>query len=179
DQIASLSYAEAPFGIQRHRLDADGYDDTDLWLFPYGLRLYNHFAWRVPIDDTHTRTMGAWADLSAGERPGGDWPVTFSPPPSERGKTPADAIHPIATYRMDRLVFQDWMAVETQGPICHRENERLATADRGVALLRQILKREIEKVQQGLDPMGTLRDPENDTVDTFIQHYIAMMEKFP
>jgi hypothetical protein len=78
---------------------------------------------------------------------------------------------------MDRLRFQDVTALETQGPISARETERLATADRGVVLFRTVLKREIEKVQKGLDPMGVVRDEDAPAIETFIQSYVEMVKR--
>src|SRR5207249_98685 len=49
DELAGLEYTEAPFGIKRHRIDTSGYDDTDLLVFPLGARIYNHFAYKVPV----------------------------------------------------------------------------------------------------------------------------------
>ena len=90
-----------------------------------------------------------------------------------------DAVYPNATYSMAKRQYQDLMAMETQGPIAARENEHLATADRGVALLRTVLKREIEKVQQGLDPIGVIRDPNHDLIDTYVHVYMDMVRRFP
>jgi hypothetical protein len=42
-----------------------------------------------------------------------------------------------------------------------------------------VLKREIEKVQHGEDPIGVIRDPDHDLVDTNIQTYIEMVQRFP
>ena len=33
-------------------------------------------------------------------------------------------------------------------------------------MFRQMLKREIEKVQNGQDPMGVVRDPHHEIIDT-------------
>jgi len=44
-------------------------------------------------------------------------------------------------------------------------------------LFRTVLKREIEKVQQGLDPMGVVRDPSAAPVDTSVQAYIDMVRR--
>jgi hypothetical protein len=145
---------------------------------------------KVPIDDTHTRRYSVVVDLvgdSSPERvsPGGSYgtPIgsngTIEYSIDSVGKSPPDAIHPFATYRMDQLLFQDFTVLETQGSIAAREHEHLATSDRGVALLRTILKREIEKVQRGLDPIGVIRDPGQDLVDTYIQTYIEMTQRFP
>ena len=51
------------------------------------------------------------------------------------------------------------MAWETQGPIAKRQLEKLGTTDNGVILFRNMLKRELAKVERGEDPMGVIRDP--------------------
>ena len=59
------------------------------------------------------------------------------------------------------------MAWETQGPIADRTTERLATSDRGIVMLRELMNREMDRVEQGLDPKGVVRDPaENEMLDT-------------
>ncbi len=70
---------------------------------------------------------------------------------------------------MDMVQSQDHMAWETQGPVYDRTNERLTSSDRGVILLREVMFREIKKVQQGQDPLGTIRDPANNPfIDTHL-----------
>jgi hypothetical protein len=87
-------------------------------------------------------------------------------------KEPPGTLHPFALFKLKCVLAQDHMAWETQGPIADRTNERLATSDRGIAMLRQMLKREIEKVQMGLDPMNVYRDPDHTIVDTKLQESI-------
>jgi hypothetical protein len=67
---------------------------------------------------------------------------------------------------MDVLRYQDFMVLETQGRIAPRDTERLATSDKGVVLLREIMLREIRKVQEGRDPLGVIRDPARAVIDT-------------
>jgi 5,5'-dehydrodivanillate O-demethylase len=75
---------------------------------------------------------------------------------------------------MDAVQAQDHMAWETQGPIADRTRERLTSSDRGIVLLREVMFREIKKVQQGLDPMGVVRDPaKNPLLDTHLMESIA------
>jgi 5,5'-dehydrodivanillate O-demethylase len=57
------------------------------------------------------------------------------------------------------LDAQDIMAWVTQGPVADRSVERLATADRGVVQFRKMLRRELDRVAAGQDPMGVVRDP--------------------
>ena len=62
---------------------------------------------------------------------------------------------------------QDHMAWETQGPIADRDGR--AAGDhrpRHRHAAREMLKREIEKVQMGLDPMNVYPDPNHGMVDT-------------
>jgi 5,5'-dehydrodivanillate O-demethylase len=183
-ELVALEYTEAPFGIKRHRVDANGYDDTDLMVFPSSARIYNHMSIKVPVDDTHTMRFTLFVDLQL-DRPPAERVASRAAgtvavlPERELGKSAPGLVHPDATYRMDKLPFQDLMALETQGPIAPRENEHLATGDRGLVLLRNLLKREIEKVQQGLDPIGVIRDPARDLIDTYIDIYIEMIQQYP
>src|SRR5439155_198808 len=73
-------------------------------------------------------------------------------------KNPPDALHPYTKFRMDAVQAQDHMAWETQGPIADRTRERLTSSDRGIVMLREVMMREIDRVQQGHDPMGVVRD---------------------
>jgi 5,5'-dehydrodivanillate O-demethylase len=91
-------------------------------------------------------------------------------------KNPPDALHPFTRFRMDAVQAQDHMAWETQGPIADRTTERLATSDRGIILLRQVMFREMKKVQQRQDPMGIIRDPaKNPAIDTHLMESIAQI----
>jgi 5,5'-dehydrodivanillate O-demethylase oxygenase subunit len=179
DDLQVMEYSETPYGIKRRQIHKNGYDDTDLIPFPLTQRIFNDISVKVPIDDTHTRQYSIYTDIAfdgPAERNEGR-PIEYYVEFTGDGKNPSNAIHPEAKYRMDRLRFQDVTALETQGPISPRENERLATADRGVVLFRSVLKREIEKVQQGLDPMGVVRDEDAPPIETFIQSYVEMVRR--
>jgi 5,5'-dehydrodivanillate O-demethylase len=61
---------------------------------------------------------------------------------------------------------QDSMAWETQGHLTDRATEHLGVGDEGVIELRKLLKEQIERVQQGLEPIGVIRDPaKNKLID--------------
>jgi hypothetical protein len=83
-------------------------------------------------------------------------------------KNPPDAIHPFTRFDMTIDVqCQDHMAWETQGPLSDRTHERLATSDRGIVMLREMMMRELDKVEKGFDPLGVIRNPaENTVIDT-------------
>jgi 5,5'-dehydrodivanillate O-demethylase len=170
-----LEYREDPFGITRKQVHKNGYVEVDLLIFPQTQRLLNHYSVKVPIDDTHTRNFRIFVDptpwgtddRSAEDVVNGH--IAYYSETTAEGKSPPEATHPFARYRMDVLRFQDFMVLETQGAVAARENEHLATSDRGVVLLRNILKREIEKVQRGEDPIGVIRDPERNIIDTHLE----------
>jgi hypothetical protein len=65
---------------------------------------------------------------------------------------------------MDSVNYQDLTIMESQGPISARENWRMATSDRGIEMLHHMLFREMDKVAQGLDPVGVCREPDDPTV---------------
>jgi len=56
------------------------------------------------------------------------------------------------------IPYQDMTAWVGQGPISPRTNEHLGTSDAGVILYHKMLLEEIEKVERGEDPLGTIRD---------------------
>jgi 5,5'-dehydrodivanillate O-demethylase len=130
------------------------------------LRQANATQIRVPADDTHTEIffvhfMPVEPDASYDDA---NTDVLFIPP----FKNPSDALHPQARFILDSVLPQDHMVWETQGPIADRTVERLATTDRGIVLFREILAREIAKVAEGIDPLGTVRDSNQSTIDTFL-----------
>jgi 5,5'-dehydrodivanillate O-demethylase len=127
---------------------------------------------RVPMDDTHTKVYFVrFFPSENGEIVEQDeLPVEYIKP----YKNPPDALHPYTKFRMDMVQAQDHMAWETQGPIADRTTERLTSSDRGIIMLREVMFREMKKVQQGLDPMGIIRDPaKNPFIDTHLLESIA------
>jgi hypothetical protein len=52
-----------------------------------------------------------------------------------------------------------WDAQVSQRPIAIHANEHLASSDRGVALMRRMVREGIEAVEQGEDPKGLVREP--------------------
>jgi 5,5'-dehydrodivanillate O-demethylase len=190
DDLETMEYTETPWGVKRRQVRRSGYTDTDLIAFPAVQRIFNDFSIKVPIDDTHTRQFSVYSDLGIGwsagryenmqpsdelQAPAGT--IEYYVEPTGESKNRPDAIHPVATYRMDTIRFQDVMATETQGAISDRTVERLGTADRGVVLFREMLQREIAKVQQGLDPIGVVRDPANGVTETFIEAYVDQVKR--
>jgi 5,5'-dehydrodivanillate O-demethylase len=113
---------------------------------------------RVPVDDTHTRVFR----------------VNFVPSTSEKSPPEEDAPFEYSQlksrerqYNWNMVAAQDSMAWETQGPITDRTQERLGVGDEGIIVLRKLLKQQIEKVQNGLDPIGVMRDARKTDVIEF------------
>ena len=158
DDIEKFEFYEFPYGIMKKRTYKNGSIDEHPLIFPNILRQGNATQIRVPMDDTHTKIFFVRfyppADGGAVQEPR-DPEVEYVQP----YKNPPDALHPFTRFRMDQVQAQDHMAWETQGAIADRTRERLATSDRGVVMLREIMKREIAKVRQGLDPLGLVREP--------------------
>jgi len=174
DDVDYFDFFEVPYGIMKRRVFKNGRVDEHPLIFPNILRVGNATQIRVPIDDTHTQVYIVHFDpTDDGSIPEdqGDPPVTYIEP----YKTPVKALHPVARFRMDETQAQDHMAWETQGPIADREHERLATTDRGVVMLRNLVKREIERMQQGLDPKSVQRDPDHAIIDTNLTETIRLM----
>jgi 5,5'-dehydrodivanillate O-demethylase len=175
DDIEKFEFYETPYGIMKRRTYRNGLVDEHPILFPNILRHQVNTQIRVPMDDTHTWIVF----ISFIQSPDGSIvdeaeesiPVRYVKP----YKDPGSALHPYTRFDISTDVqAQDHMAWETQGPIADRTVERLATSDRGVVMLRQMLKREIEKVQMGLDPMNVVRESDG-VIDTMLQDSIEKL----
>jgi 5,5'-dehydrodivanillate O-demethylase oxygenase subunit len=171
-----IAFDEFEFGVYKRRLLEGQTEDADDWktghpvIFPNMLAVgsggghlwkVHSYQLRVPIDDEHTMHY---------------WYYAFEPP--EDAEVPAHLLDrlyfhemPVRdehdAYMLDTIGVQDVMAWESQGNIAKRDLERLGTTDEGVILYRQMLKRELARIEAGHDPMGTLRDPARNTLIQF------------
>ena len=68
-------------------------------------------------------------------------------------------------YLVDFVDGGDIMTWVTQGAIADRTRELLVDTDRGIVLYRRILQREADRVAQGLDPLGVVRDPSDGVIE--------------
>ncbi len=161
-----IAFREFEHGITKHRLLAGHSEDSDDWrighpvVFPNILSVgngdetsrYYAFQIRVPVDDTHTMHL---------------WYTAYMPPKGETvSQHLLDKVYVYdVPYRnkdgdfiIDNIDGQDMMVWITQGAIADRTLENLGASDNGIALYRRVLRREIKKVEEGLDPMFTFRD---------------------
>ena len=172
DDVERFDFYELPYGLMKQRIYKNGMVDEHPVIFPNILRQGNAGQIRVPMDDTHTKIYFVRFFPTADGSPVDDDepPVEYIQP----YKNPPEALHPYTRFRMDAVQAQDHMAWETQGPIMDRTCERLTTSDRGVILFREVMMREMDRVQGGLDPMGVIRDAaHNPMIDTHLMESIA------
>ncbi|HLI21682.1 MAG TPA: Rieske 2Fe-2S domain-containing protein [Stellaceae bacterium] len=152
-----IAFDTFKYGFYKRRLLEGEPETSDDWtvghpvLFPQilaqGAAENPGFQIRVPLDDTHThqimyRTM---------KRKPGAAPLPIK---VVRKRVLDDNGKLIA----NTIPIQDCIAWIGQGPVSDRTREHLATSDRGVALYHKMLFENCDRVEQGLDPMGVIRD---------------------
>src|SRR5581483_10820445 len=188
DDVKGFEFYVNAFGIVKRRTYVNGQVDEHPLIFPNILRAGPRTEIRVPMDDTHTWHLTVAFEPIADELGGEEAEplVQYIPPfkepandlPPRAQFLPAADIarhHPAATaqqaelrevLRLTQVMAQDYTMWETQGAIADRTTEHLSYSDTGVALLRRVLRDNIARVQQGLDPLGVIRDPEHRMIDT-------------
>lgn len=123
--------------------------------------------WAVPIDDTHTMSLGfrrcregeeALAEESFRRR---DLAMTADRPYEERQRRPDDP-----------------EAMVGQRPIAIHALEHLATSDLGVVQFRRLIRQGIQAVQRGEDPPGIVRTP-GQIIPTYAQDTVLHIPPAP
>jgi hypothetical protein len=102
--------------------------------------------WVLPIDDTAFRIYTAGRVKSPGELS------------QIRSRFQGRLWHELSEEEHQRFPG-DYEAQVSQGPITAHSEEHLTSTDRGVAMLRRSLRRQVEAVARGEDPIGVTRDP--------------------
>ena len=150
------------FGIMKHRL-LEGEDPatSEEWnvghpmLFPLalaqGAQGAASFQFRLPVDDTNT----VQTFYSTRKRKPGAAPKPFAMTYEQLFDDP----NAIATVPGDKIANQDFIAWVSQGAISDRVNEHLTATDQGVILYHKLLLDNAQKVADGDDPLGIIRDP--------------------
>lgn len=154
------------FGIIKRRVVAGRTEEDDDWrighplVFPIMVRVGSSgqhvFQIRVPIDDLNTRHF---------------WYTCWRPP----GASKAPMQQAVPSYRVpwqdergdfivDTIPGQDIMTWVSQGGIADRTTEQLASSDIGITLLRKLLLHQLDAVERGEDPIGVLRNPEQNGI---------------
>ncbi len=140
------------YSAYRKLEDGREMDRVTLALFPHvrivpDVRLIGgpakSIGWVVPVDDTNFRLFHAMRV-----------PQDFKGRVSTREKLWSQM-----TEEEHQRFPGDWEAQVGQGPISYHYEEHLATSDKGVVMLRRLLKKQIQIVREGGDPMGVVFDP--------------------
>ena len=130
-------------------------------MFPNFARAVNDLQIRVPVDDTHFTYFLIRAHwLQPGEKAHQEKIPYFHIP------LPIDMQGNVHWNHLDAHATQDMAAWLGQGPIADRTKELLGESDKGVRLLRQMFKEQIQVVANGGDPMNVFRDPEEAKTST-------------
>lgn len=121
----------------------------------------HNIQFRTPVDDEHIMHYNVCFLPSTTRMPiDEDPPFEHAPFKDANGN-----------YLLDFVTAQDAYAWEAQGPVTDRTQEHLGTSDRGLLILRKLVKEQIELVQQGGDPLGVIRDPaRNVCIDLDVVH---------
>ncbi|MEJ7801194.1 MAG: Rieske 2Fe-2S domain-containing protein [Ilumatobacter sp.] len=115
----------------------------------------NNLSWALPIDDTHTRVYAMVRKPK--DRPAQGLAVYAD------GKSWFDL-----TDDEHQRYPGDYETQVGQGPITLHTEERLASTDRGVSMVRRQFKEQVRRVADGLDPTGV----NFDTADA-LQRFVA------
>ena len=149
------------YGIMKRRLLEGEPETSDDWtvghplIFPnmlaVGIANQPSFQYRVPVDDSNTLQFA--------------YRCTVRPPGAE--PKPVMVRHSSlfgadGSVTPDNVPTQDMLAWVEQGPINDRTTEHLATSDKGVILYHKLLHEQMERVERGEEPMGIVRNPEDN-----------------
>ena len=119
----------------------------------------NNMSWALPIDDTTTRVYALVrkprSDAPQGLPVYGEGKSWFDLSPEEHQHYPGDYETQVG-----------------QGPMTLHSEERLATSDRGVSLVRLQFKDQVRVVAAGGDPVGTSFDADGPPIELIAGNYI-------
>jgi phenylpropionate dioxygenase-like ring-hydroxylating dioxygenase large terminal subunit len=116
--------------------------------------------WTVPVDDTNTRVFrmvhidkqNEWGAQKHAQ-------LRFG----QHGGRP---------YKESQLRPGDYEAFVSQGALPDHSAEHLASSDRGVVMLRKLLKAGVRAVEEGKDPKGWLDESSTGVIPTYTQDTI-------
>ncbi|MBC2665993.1 aromatic ring-hydroxylating dioxygenase subunit alpha [Novosphingobium flavum] len=173
-----VEFDEFEFGLTYRRLREGMNESDEMWtigrvcLWPNGFYLGDHIEWRVPIDDENTLSV-SWfytrvpqeSEPYVQER----IPAWHSPIRDEAGR-----------WITSHVINQDIVGWVGQGTIADRTRETLSASDKGIAMLRRRLQRDLAAIERGEDPSGLIRDPERAArvpLPNANAHYLAAIPR--
>lgn len=160
-RLNEMLYERNHLGIVRRAVYGDRTKDHPDWrigiqmVFPNFARAVNDLQIRVPVDETHHiyfLIRAHW--LKPGDKAQQDKIPYFKIP------IPLDDVGKIHWQDLDAHATQDIAVWIAQGPISDRSKELLGESDKGIRLLRQMFREQMEIVAEGKDPINVFRDPE-------------------
>jgi hypothetical protein len=145
----------------------NGIEDRHHEFFPSGIRVdvvrigdipRQTMVWITPIDDHHAAAFYVFGSEVAD-------------PPGELTTRPFQKMTPGVYRRVEDGWFNIVSADQDDAPINsideHTKDEHLASSDRGVVMYRNMIRRSIEMVKAGKDPIGVRRGDDADEVMRF------------
>ena len=135
--------------------------------------------WAVPIDDTNT------IEFEVRYQPGVDGrklDYKFESSPADFDVTLEVPFHQYRGAGTPRVAYpkffgaQDQLMQLSQGPIAKREREHLRSSDRGVVMVRKLLRQAIEDVKAGKDPRGVIRGRPEQVINFDLEDHLVPVE---
>jgi 5,5'-dehydrodivanillate O-demethylase len=155
----TVEWTETPWGIQMDQTVEGGFAERYFHVFPGAVRVnvqrvgqepVQYLIYQTPRDDTSTVAWFVWV---AEDRT----------PPHWTKSAPYQKTVPGEWKRVDDGWWglwerdQDDAVINSQGLIADRTQEHLGASDKGVVMLRRMMRDAIEDVQAGRDPKAVVR----------------------
>jgi 5,5'-dehydrodivanillate O-demethylase len=178
-QHVKVDFAEFEYGFQYKRIRTDTDANDRLWkigrvcLWPNGLFTGNHVEFRVPVDDENTLSV-MWHFSRV---PKEQEPYVQNSIPTWQGPIADPATGRWITSHVMNQDFVTWVG---QGRVADRSQEYLAPSDRGVVMLRRRFLQDLERLTEGKDPKGIIRDTaKNRAIELPVAERKNFIEGFP
>jgi hypothetical protein len=162
-----VTWDERWYGMQVTSVYPNGIEDRHHEFFPSGIRVdvvrigdipRQTMVWITPIDDHHTAAFYMFASQGDG-------------PPHALIARPFEKMTPGVYRRVEDGWFNIVSADQDDAPINsideHTKGENLGSSDRGVAMYRNMIRRSIEMVKAGKDPIAVRRGDDADEIIHF------------
>ncbi|MEE2656320.1 MAG: Rieske 2Fe-2S domain-containing protein [Chloroflexota bacterium] len=141
-------------GIMNYAKTSNGLREVRPSIFPNVNSFATDFMYRVPMDDSHTMHVFFTIYPQDPKIPTSQEKVPYYTIPSSVDREG----NPI-WMELDNNGGQDSMVWVTQGSIVDRTKETLGESDRGILMFRDLLRQQIQIVEDGGEPMNVFRDP--------------------
>jgi len=165
------------YGIMKRRLLEGESEDVDDWttghplLFPnilaVGAQATPTLQFRVPVDDTNTVQFAYRTSTRE-----------FGTPARPMVVNRAELFDAEGKVVPDNIPTQDMVGWVGQGPISDRSAEHLGQSDKGIILYRKLLEEQMERVANGKDPMGVIRNKHENEPSINLRREGTRLESF-